>query len=110
MPNDHLRPLERRMVRLAESGVIPAEIGRRFNRSEDFVERVLEMADRRTPSSANGRSHVNGADGDLRPLERRLMRWRDEGATFEELADRFRRGPGHLERVLQLAEYKLSAR
>jgi hypothetical protein len=43
----------------------------------------------------------------LRPLERRLLRWRDQGASPGELADRFRRGPAHIERVLALTDYKL---
>lgn len=94
-----LRPLERRIHRLATAGVVPDEIGRRFHRSGDYVERVLELASlpgRRAPERSSG----------LRPLERRLLRWRDKGASLDELADRFRRGPGHLERVLALADYK----
>jgi hypothetical protein len=35
-----------------------------------------------------------------------LLRWRDEGASTRELADRFRRSPEFIERVLALAEYK----
>lgn len=95
----NLRPLERRVSRLAEAGVVPGEIGRRFNRSGDHIERVLVLAslpDRRAPQRRRG----------LRPLERRLLRWRDQGASPEELADRFRRGPGYIERVLALADYK----
>jgi DNA-binding CsgD family transcriptional regulator len=96
----NLRPLERRVSRLAADGVVPGEIGRRFNRSGEHIERVLVLASlpgRRAPQPPRG----------LRPLERRLLRWRDEGAAPEELADRFRRGPGYIERVLALAEYKL---
>ena len=94
-----LRPLERRFSKLAADGVLPAEIGRRFNRSEDFVERVLVLAN--VPGRA-ARPRESG----LRPLERRLMQWRDEGVSTNELADRFKRGPEHIERVLELAEYK----
>jgi DNA-binding CsgD family transcriptional regulator len=94
-----LRPVERRMTRLAAEGVVPDEIGRRFNRSGDFVERVLEFA------SLPGRG-VHHESQALRPLERRLLRWRDEGATPAELADRFRRGTGYIERVLAYADYK----
>ena len=98
---DHLRPLERRVCRLAADGVFPAEIGRRFNRSEEFIERVLTLAslpDRHAPLPRAG----------LRPLERRLLRWRDEGVSSRELADRFRRGPGYIAQVLKLADYRLA--
>jgi hypothetical protein len=94
-----LRPFERRVSKLAADGVVPAEIGRRFNRSEGFVERVLELA------NMPGRSARPPEPG-LRPIERRLMQWRDEGVSTVELADRFKRGPEHIERVLELAEYK----
>jgi len=94
-----LRPLERRVSKLAADGVVPAEIGRRFHRSEDFVERVLELA------NVPGRSAPSPQPG-LRPIERRLMRWRAEGASADELAGRFKRRPEHIERVLALADYK----
>jgi hypothetical protein len=44
----------------------------------------------------------------LRPIERRVLRWRDEGAEFAELASRFRRGPAFLEQVEEIARYKLA--
>jgi DNA-binding CsgD family transcriptional regulator len=96
----HLRPIERRVTRLAEDGVVPDEIGRRFNRSGEYIERVLEFANlpgRRARHAHNG----------LRPIERRLLWWRDQGASSDELADRFRRGPGYIDRVLAFADLKL---
>jgi DNA-binding CsgD family transcriptional regulator len=96
---ENLRPLERRITRLAAAGMPPQEIGRRFHRSGSHVERVLTLAglpDRHARPRADG----------LTPIERRLLRWRDAGATPEEVADRFRRGPGYVERVLALADYK----
>ena len=96
----NLRPLERRVSRLAVAGVVPGEIGRRFKRSGDYIERVLVFSGfpgRRAPEQQPG----------LRRLERRLLRCRDQGASPGELADRFRRGPAHIERVLALVDYKL---
>jgi hypothetical protein len=95
----NLRPLERRVRRLAAAGVVPGEIGRRFKRSGDHIERVLVFS--RLPGR-HGQEETHG----LRPLERRLLRWRAQGASSTELADRFRRGPAHIERVLALADYK----
>jgi hypothetical protein len=37
-----------------------------------------------------------------------VLRWRDEGTDFADLAARFRRRPGFLEQVEQLARYKLA--
>jgi DNA-binding CsgD family transcriptional regulator len=96
----HLRPIERRVTRLAEDGVVPDEIGRRFNRSGEFIERVLEFA------SLPGRRAAQEHNG-LRPIERRLLWWREQGASPSELADRFRRGPVYIERVLEFADLKL---
>jgi DNA-binding CsgD family transcriptional regulator len=94
-----LRPLERRVSRLAAAGVVPAEIGRRFNRSENFIERVLALAD------LQGRSAPEPQHA-LRPIERRVLRWREQGVSAFDMADRFRRGPGYIEQVLELADYK----
>jgi DNA-binding CsgD family transcriptional regulator len=45
----------------------------------------------------------------LRPLERRVLRWRAQGADHDELAPRFRRSPEFLARVEEYAHYKLAA-
>src|SRR5438105_15404349 len=90
-----LRPLERRIVRLLEEGLDAAEIAGRFRRSPDWVLRVASMA--RIPRSRPLRRDV------LRPLERRVLRWRSGGAVYAESAPRFRRSPGFVQRVEDLA-------
>jgi DNA-binding CsgD family transcriptional regulator len=99
-----LRPLERRIVRLLEEGLDEAEIAARFRRSPDWVLRVASMA--RMPRSQAGpvRRDV------LRPLERRILRWRSGGALYADIAPRFRRSPGFVERIEVLARYKLRVR
>ncbi|HWC39666.1 MAG TPA: hypothetical protein VG476_14105 [Acidimicrobiales bacterium] len=102
---DTLRPLERRVLALQEEGVDREEIARRFRRSPEFIDRVIEMAHmpRHAARSATApRRHA------LRPIERLLLRWQEEGATFDALAPRFKRSPAHLRRVANLADYKLS--
>jgi DNA-binding CsgD family transcriptional regulator len=97
---ERLRPVERRVLRWARAGVDDAEIGRRFGRSERWTAQVRFLAglDRSGPSPAR---HDR-----LRPLERRVLRWRSEGAGHDELSDRFRRSPDFLARVEQYAQYK----
>jgi hypothetical protein len=95
-----LRPLERRVLRLAEDGLDDSEIGRRFRRSPDWAARVRELA--QVPHQGSGpRGDV------LRPLERRILRWRAAGVEHEELGPRFRRSPDFLRRVESLALYRL---
>ena len=97
---ERLRPVERRVLRWARAGLDDAEIGRRFGRGERWTAQVRFLAglDRPGPSLAR--------DDRLRPLERRVLRWRDEGVGHDELSERFRRSPDFLARVEQYAEYK----
>jgi DNA-binding CsgD family transcriptional regulator len=98
-----LRPIERRVLRLADDGVAHAEIARRFGHSTEFIERVMHLA--RLPGrAARYETQV------LRPLERRILGWLDQGAAHADIAPLFRRSPEFVERVERFAEYKLSYR
>ena len=97
----HLRPLERRVLRLVDEGVDEQEIGRRFKRGPRFVHQVIALTDVARQTDGRSDTHV------LRPLDRRVLQWRQEGAGYDELAPRFRRSPEFLERVEALAVYKL---
>ena len=94
-------PIERRMVRLAEQGLGDEEIARRFRKSPGFVRRVLELA--RVPRRGDGRG-----SGLLRPVERRVLKWREDGASSSDIARRFRREPRSIEQIERLARYKQS--
>jgi DNA-binding CsgD family transcriptional regulator len=102
MADDHLRPFERRVLELAEAGEGADEIGRRFNRSPDHIERVIELA--QLPHRG-----VDDVRGGLRPIERRVLRLADEGQSYDEIGQRLHRSPEHVERVAGLARYKLAA-
>jgi len=95
-------PIERRMVRLADDGVGDEEIARRFRKSPAFVQRVRALA--RVPREGDGRGPAN-----LRPLERRVLKWREKGASASDIAPRFRRQPRSIEQIERLARYKQSA-
>jgi hypothetical protein len=99
-----LRPVERRVLRLADQGLDDAEIGRRFGRSAAWTAQVRRLADVERPQPAG-----RGDDEPLRPLERRLLRWREQGVDHDDLAPRFRRSADFLARVEGYAHYKLAA-
>ena len=103
MPDERLRPIERRVLALKDEGVPEKEIARRFRRSPGFIEQVEELA------SMDGRDakRRRRRDGSLRPVERRILTWRDQGVSRDELAERFRRSPEFIARVERLARYKL---
>ena len=112
--HDHLRPVERRVLRWAEIGLDDAEIARRFGRSERWVAQVRFLAnlDRSAPldqPDMSDRSDTSDRPADrLRPLERRLLRWRRAGVRYEDLSGRFRRSPAFLARVEDYANFKLA--
>ena len=87
---------------MADAGLTPAETGRRFHRSGRYVEQVLRLA--QVPRAGVDQSSPVGLQ--LRPLERRLLRWRAQGVDASEVAAMFGRSPAHIERVLALADYK----
>lgn len=112
--HDHLRPVERRVLRWAEIGLDDAEIGRRFGRSERWVAQVRFLADldrsapRDQPDMSDRSDTPDQPAVRLRPLERRLLRWRRAGVRHEDLSGRFRRSPEFLRRVEDYANYKLA--
>jgi DNA-binding CsgD family transcriptional regulator len=91
-----LRPIERRVLALREEGVETEEIARRFNRGTDHIERIIAWTE--IPRTRGPRKHEG-----MRPLERRVIEMRSQGLSYEEIADRLRRGTDHVRRVEQYA-------
>jgi DNA-binding CsgD family transcriptional regulator len=103
MSNDsRLRPLERRILQLVDDGVDEDEIARRFRRSPGMIGRVIALTRLPRLDSVDRSAEV------LRPLERRVLRWRDDGADYSEIGHRFGRSAGFVAQVEGLARYKLS--
>jgi DNA-binding CsgD family transcriptional regulator len=100
--DQHLRPLERRIRHLVRDGVPNADIAQRFRRSPEFIDRVITLSER------SNRIAPIASASPLRPLERRILHWRDRGAEHAEIGPRFHRTPGFIERVELLARYKLT--
>jgi transcriptional regulator len=103
VPDERLRPIERRVLALKEAGVTDAEIAHRFRRGRRFIQQVEELA------GLDGRDakRRRRREGSLRPVERRILTLRDRGVSTDELAERFRRSPDFVARVERLARYKL---
>ena len=100
---DHrsLRPLERCVLRLMHDGVDEAEIARRFRRRPESIARVIAY-------TGIPRTGIALEAAALRPLERRILKWRAGGAGHAEIGRRFHRSAGHVARIEQLAVYKLA--
>ena len=105
MRDTTLRPIERRVLQMTDAGMDRAEIARRFRRSPEYVDRVEVWA--RLPRPWAGHRHQGDV---LRPIERRILRWRGTGAAYDDIAPRFRRTPDYVRRVEGLALYKLGQR
>jgi len=106
---DQLRPVERRVRRWTDAGADDAEIAERFGRGEGWVAQVRALADADRPGADAGTSTTaRHADDPLRPIERRVLRWIEQGANYDELSIRFRRSPELMARIEQYANYKLA--
>jgi DNA-binding CsgD family transcriptional regulator len=97
-----LRPVERVVRRLVDSGVGLAEVAWRLRRSPRSVKQILELSTRtRTVAYPPVPPEA------LRPLERRILAWRAEGASYAEIGARFRRSPAFIRRVEGVARAKM---
>jgi DNA-binding NarL/FixJ family response regulator len=99
---EHLRPVERRVLEMQEDGVPVEEIAARFNRSPQFVERMLGWIEIPRSGAVSERS--------LTPRQQRVLDMRGEGQTHAEIAMRFRRGERYIRQVEGLAHFKVSQR
>ena len=99
-----LRPLTRTVTKLERDGMPIGEIAWRMRRSPGHIARVLEWSQLRRHSGVP----VAVADVVLRPIERRVLRARDEGVDRAETAARFRRSPQHIANIERYADAKLA--
>ena len=90
------------MVQLVDDGMATTEIADRFRRSPEMIARIISLTALPGRSTSDLESHEP-----LRPLERRVLRWRDSGAAYDEIGARFGRSAANIEQVEQLARYKL---
>lgn len=101
-PASDLRPMERLVLEMRSNGVPIDEIAARFNRTPDFIERVISW----TEIPRNG----TPSDRELRPLESRVLDMRAEGQSREEISSKFRKTERFIRQVEGLAHFKKSQR
>jgi len=97
-----LRPVERRVLEMQDEGLSVDEIAARFNRSPDFVDRMLTW----TEIPRNG----NTVRGHLSPIQRRVLDMRADGESHDEIASKFNRGEASIRQIEGLAHFKESLR
>ena len=85
-----LRPIERRVLSLLDSGVDVSEVARRFHRSAPHITQVARLA------RLDGRHHVP-VPSTLRPIERRISRSHRRPLQAERSVDRASRGSRQLQ-------------
>jgi len=106
MTDAQLRPLERVVLRLTESGLSSSDIAWRFRRSPGHIDRVIELS--RQPRGAQGSAPVATGTPALRSVERTVIRGLRSGAELPEIASRMRRSPNMVARIEEFANYKMA--
>lgn len=96
-----LRPVERAVLRHVDAGVPSAEIAWRFRRTPRSIKQIRQL------SQLPRRTQTRAAAGDLRAVERCVLKARDAGIDQVEIAARLRRSPSFVARVEAFADYKL---
>ena len=91
------------MRRLADDGMSESDIAWRFRRTPGHIRRVLDM----TRLQREPRGSASDTAFGLRPIERVVLRARDEGTDTAEIAARLRRTPQGVAQIERLADYKL---
>ena len=101
MAANQLRPIERTVQRLRGEGQTTSEVAWRLRRSPGYVRRIEELSwiERPAQPSAAGASD----DGGLRPIERCVLKSRQAGAGYAEIAARLRRSPTYVIQVERFA-------
>lgn len=93
-----LRPIEKRVLAMRESGESVESIAGRLKRSPEHVERIIAWTDLPRSGPASRRS--------ARARERRVLALRARGESYDQIAARFRRGAGYIKQVEGLAHYR----
>ena len=95
----HLRPIERRVLDLRQEGVEVEEIAARFNKSPEFVQRILDW----TAIPRTGRTHRQDR---LTAMQRRVLELRASGDSHAQIAAKFNKTERFIRQVNGLAHFQ----
>jgi len=86
-------------MRMRDRGMSSNQISLTLRRSPEHVERMLSYAEL---PGRQGRPRPSG----LRPLERRVLHWRQQGLDHTEIGRRFKKSASYIRRVEGLAHLR----
>ena len=95
MTETPLRPLERVILRMRDDGRSLPAIGLRVDRRPGTVGRILEMIEHKAGIPGRAATPVT----QLRPVERVVLRLRDEGESYGQIGNRLRMSGAHVRRI-----------
>jgi len=99
-----LRPIERVVMRLHDEGCSLADIGKKVGKKPGTVTRILRM----TEYKQDGLPDRTASDHPLRPVERVVLKLRDQGETYSQIGNRLARSGRRIKFIEGLAEFKQS--
>lgn len=102
----NLRPLERAVRKCADEGMPATEIAWRFRRSPGHIQRVLDLSEVPRQGRPGDATDSEG----LRPVERCVVKAREAGSDYPEIAARLKRSPEFVARVERWANFKRGGR
>jgi len=97
-----LRPIERVVMRLHDEGCSLADIGKKVGKKPGTVTRILRM----TEYKQDGLPDQSASDHPLRPVERVVLRLREQGETYSQIGNRLARSGLRIKFIEGLAEFK----
>lgn len=104
MVDHQLRPIERTVRRLRESGLSSSDVAWRLRRSPGYVERVESLS--RIERSVGDADGAPADRAGLRPIERCVLSALEGGSGYPEIAARLRRTPDYVSRIERFANLR----
>ena len=93
-------PIQRVLERMQDDGLSVHEMSVRLRKRPGTIRMLLEHGDTRTGTATED-------EGPLRPIERVVLKARDDGDTYGQIGSRIGRSGAHARRIAGYARFKL---